>query len=79
MFRSSTILRELVQSLAKVIFLLKHSVKLCRRILCGDVAACRETACVLFVVLTDTESRAGVSLLHVSVFDHPQGACTESG
>ena len=27
MFRSSTILRELVQSLAKVIFLLKHSVK----------------------------------------------------
>ena len=29
MFRSSTILRELVQSLAKVIFLLKHSVKLC--------------------------------------------------
>ena len=28
MFRSSTILRELVQSLVKVIFLLKHSVKL---------------------------------------------------
>jgi len=26
MFRSSTILRELVQSLAKIIFLLKHSV-----------------------------------------------------
>jgi hypothetical protein len=53
MFRSSTILRELVQSLAKVIFLLKHSVKLCRRILCGDVAACHGTACVLFVVQTD--------------------------
>ena len=49
MFRSSTILRELVQSLAKVTLLLKHSVKL-RRILCGDVAACREMACVLFVV-----------------------------
>ena len=48
MFRSSTILRELVQSLAKVIFLSKHSVKLCRCILCGDVAACREIACVLF-------------------------------
>ena len=45
MFQSSTILGELVQSLAKVIFLLKHSVKLCRRILCADVAACRETAC----------------------------------
>jgi hypothetical protein len=51
MFRSSTILRELVQSLAKVIFLSKHLVKLCR-ILCGDVAACREMACVLFVVQT---------------------------
>ena len=51
MFRYSTIFRELVQSLAKVIFLLKHSVELCR-ILCGDVAACRETACVLFVVPT---------------------------
>jgi hypothetical protein len=50
MFRSSTILRGLVQSLAKVIFLLKHSVKLCRCILCGDVAVCREMACVLFVV-----------------------------
>jgi hypothetical protein len=52
MFRSSTILRELVQSLAKVKLLLKHSVKLRRCILCGDVAACREMACVLFVVQT---------------------------
>ena len=40
MFRSSTIIRELVRSLAKVIFMLKHSVKLRRYILCGDVAAC---------------------------------------
>ena len=47
MFRSSTVLGELVQSLAKVIFLLKHSVKLCHCILCGDVAACHGTACVL--------------------------------
>ena len=39
MFRSSTILGELVQCLAKVTFLLKHSVKLRRCILCGDVAA----------------------------------------
>ena len=30
MFRSSTILRKLVQSLAKIIFQLKHSVKLRR-------------------------------------------------
>ena len=50
MFRSSTILRELVQSLAKVTLLLKYSVKLRRCILCGDVAACREMTCVLFVV-----------------------------
>ena len=55
MFRSLTILRELVQSLAKVTLLFKHSVKLCRHILCGDVAACREVACVLFVVQTDTQ------------------------
>jgi hypothetical protein len=46
MFWSSTILRELVQSLDKVIFLLKHSVKLRRYILCGDVAACLGMACV---------------------------------
>ena len=54
MFRSSTILRELVQSLAEVTLLLKHSVKSRRCILCGDVAACREMACVLFVVQTYT-------------------------
>jgi len=44
MFQSSTILRELVQSLAKVIFLSKRSVKLCHHILFGDEAACCETA-----------------------------------
>ena len=54
MFRPSTILRELVQGLAKVIFPLKQSVKLRRCILCGDVAACREMACVLFIVQNDT-------------------------
>ena len=52
MFRSSTIIRQFVQSLAKVTLLLKHSVKLRSSILCGDVAACREMACVLFVVQT---------------------------
>ena len=54
MFPSSTIARELVQSLAKVIFLLRHSVKLRRCLLCGDVAACREMAYVLFVVQTES-------------------------
>ena len=55
MFRSSTIVRKLVHILAKVTLLLKHSVKLRRCILCGDVAACREMACVLFVAQTDTD------------------------
>ena len=50
MFRSSTILRELAHSLAKVTLLIKHSVKLRRCILCGDLAAFREMTCVLFVV-----------------------------
>jgi len=54
MFQSSTILRELVQSLAKVTLLLKYSVKFRRCILCGDVAACLEMACVLFVVQTSS-------------------------
>jgi hypothetical protein len=40
MFRSTTIISELVLSLAKVIFMLKHSVKLRRYMLCGGVAAC---------------------------------------
>jgi len=54
MFRSSTTLRELVQILAKVTLLLKHSIQLFRytRISCRDVAACRETACVPSVVQT---------------------------
>ena len=53
MFLPSTILRELVQSLAKITFLLKHSVKLRRCVLCGDVAACREIACVCAVCCAD--------------------------
>ena len=40
MFRSSTIIRELALNLAKVIFMLKLSVKLRRYLLCGCVAAC---------------------------------------
>ena len=35
MFRSSTILKELIQNLAKVTLLVKHSVKLRHCILCG--------------------------------------------
>ena len=43
MFRSTTIIRELVLNLAKVIFMLKHSVELGRYMLFGDVAACCHT------------------------------------
>jgi len=47
MFRSlMTIIRELYLYLTKVIFMLKHSVRLGRYVLCGDVAACRRVACV---------------------------------
>ena len=38
MFRSSTIIRELALNLAKVTFMLKHSVKLSRYLLCNNVA-----------------------------------------
>ena len=40
MFWSSTFIRELALNLAKVIFTLKHSVKLRRNLLCCCVAAC---------------------------------------
>jgi len=47
MFRSTAIIRELVLNLAKVIFMLKHSVKLSFYMLFCDVAACHRVACVL--------------------------------
>ena len=43
MFRSSTIIREIAMNLAKVIFMLKQSVKLRRYLLCDCVAACGHT------------------------------------
>jgi hypothetical protein len=48
MFRSTTIIRELVLRLAEV--MLEHSVKLRPYRLCGSVAACLGGACVLCVV-----------------------------
>ena len=56
MFRSSTIIREVALNLAKIIFILKHSVKLRRYILCGCVAACHGMACVLYAVQNATHS-----------------------
>ena len=43
MFCSSTIIGELALNLAKIIFMLKHSVELRLYLLCGCVAACRHT------------------------------------
>jgi hypothetical protein len=66
MFRSSTIIRELVLSLAKV--MLEHSVKLCPYRLCGGVAACLGVVCVLCAVQNETEfvlSLAKVMLEHL--------------
>jgi hypothetical protein len=50
MFRSTTIIWELVLNLAKVILMLKHSVKLRCYMLFGDVAACHRAAYVLCTV-----------------------------
>ena len=47
MFQSMTISRELVLNLARVIFMLKFSVKLRHYMLFDDVAACHRAACVL--------------------------------
>jgi hypothetical protein len=55
-FRSTTIIRELVLCLAKVVFTLKHSVKLRRYMLFGAVAACHRRECVLCAVESATES-----------------------
>ena len=43
MFQSTTIIRELVPNLAEVVFMLKHSVKLRRYMLFGDVTCCHIT------------------------------------
>ena len=55
MFRSSTIIWELALNLDKVIFTLKHSVKLRCYLLCGCVAACHGMACVLYAVQNATK------------------------
>jgi hypothetical protein len=54
MFRFTTIIREVVLNLAKVIFILKHSVKLRRYMLYGDVAACTERRVLCAVHTTHT-------------------------
>jgi uncharacterized membrane protein YjjB (DUF3815 family) len=63
MFWSSTIIKELALNLAKVIFMLKFSVKLRRYLLCGCVAACHGMACVWHAVQNATLSRFSASSL----------------
>ena len=63
MFRSSTI-RELALNMARVIFILKHSAKLRRYLLCGCVAACHGMACVLHAVQNATESHSAKHVTH---------------
>ena len=44
-------------SLAKVILILKHSVRLRRNLLCGGVAACPSMLCVLCAVQSKLHAR----------------------
>ena len=53
MFRSSTMIRKLALNLAKVIFTLKHSVKLRHYLLCGCVATCCHTTVECFGAKTN--------------------------
>ena len=71
MFRSSTIVSELALNLAKVIFMLKHLVKLRRYLLCGCVSACHGMACVLHAVHCAILIVAPCILMHV-VFTRQQ-------
>ena len=64
MFRSSTIIRELALNLAKVIFMLKHSVELSLYLLCGCVMARHGMTCVLQAVQNATKSHYAQHATH---------------
>ena len=64
MFWSSTIIRELALNLAKVIFMLKFSVKLCLYLLCGCVAECHGMECVLHAVRNAIECNTPFRVLY---------------
>jgi hypothetical protein len=53
--------------LAKVIFILKHPVKLCRNMLFGDVAACLHCVCCVLCRMHSTQHtlHSMVSLIHI--------------
>ena len=56
-------------SLAKVILILKHSVRLRRNLLCGGVAACPIMTCVLCAVQNGTESRSAQHTKYTPYWD----------
>ena len=51
-------------SLAKVILILKHWVRLHRNLLFGGMAACPSMACVLCAVQSETSSRSAQHTVH---------------
>jgi hypothetical protein len=55
-FRSAAIIRELVLNLFKVMFMLKHSVKLRRYMFFDDVAACHSGVCVVCCAAHNTHA-----------------------
>jgi hypothetical protein len=69
MFRSSAIIREPALNVAKVIFLLKRSVKSRRYLLCGCVAACHGMACMLHAVKNATDSHYAQRATHTPFHD----------
>jgi hypothetical protein len=71
MFRSSTIINELPLNLTKVIFTLKHSVKLRHYLLCSCVAACQKMVHVLYAVQNTTQSRSAQHTAHTPFSDMP--------
>jgi len=52
-------------SLAKIMLILKHSVRLRRYLLFGGVAACPSMACVSCAVQSETKSLPNVNLIKV--------------
>jgi len=61
-------------SLAKVILILKHSVRLHRNLLCGGVTACPGMACVLCVVQS-TAHNIHIILGHAATPPHNKLRC----
>ena len=78
MFRSTTIIRELSLNLTKVIFMLKHSVKLRRYMLFDDVVACHRAACVLCAAQVSSIQSA-IAILSSVACPNVQGGSNMTG